>query len=157
MKMGRTFFVRAAIATLVVVLAVAMSSCLDFGDDIDVVAPAVTVAHLQQVEQRAGIRFPAGSVGLGYYFLGSGIDDALALKVEIPASKRDEFMQNGIFTQGRRDRPSMQLGNGKKWWTPQALGQVEGRTQELSPGRHAECLIGVEDGRWVAYICWYAS
>jgi hypothetical protein len=134
-----------------------LGSCIKFGDDIEVVAPAVTVEHLRQVERLAGIRFPEGSTGLGYHFLGSGIDDALAIKVEIPAEKRAEFLQNAIFTRGRREKPSLQLGGGNVWWTPRAMVQVEERTQELSPGRIAECAFGAEDGRWVAYICWYSS
>jgi len=58
--------------------------CLDFvGEDINIVAPNVTSKELEIVSQRTGIIFPEGTTGLGYFFQGSGIDDAIALKTMI--------------------------------------------------------------------------
>ena len=57
--------------------------CLECGEDVELVTMNVTVRELAEVSQRTGIRFPEGTTGLGYLFLGSGIDDALAIKVSI--------------------------------------------------------------------------
>ncbi len=38
--------------------------CLEFGDDIRLVAPDVTDKELNEVTQRTGIRFPVGATGL---------------------------------------------------------------------------------------------
>ena len=46
--------------------------CLKFGDDI-----RITAKELAKVTQLTGIQFPKGTVGLGYLYLGSCIDDAL--------------------------------------------------------------------------------
>ena len=43
----------------------------------------VTAKELAEVSQRTGIQFSEAKIGLGDLFLGSGIDDALAIKVSI--------------------------------------------------------------------------
>ena len=57
--------------------------CLEFGEDVELVTMNVTVRELAEVSQRTGIQFSEAKIGLGYLFLGSGIDDALAIKVSI--------------------------------------------------------------------------
>lgn len=56
-------------------------------------APDVTARELAKVSQGTGIQFPEGKAGLGYVFLGSGIDDALAIKVSIPELKKADFLK----------------------------------------------------------------
>jgi hypothetical protein len=71
-----------------------LTGCLEFGADTELLAPNVTLQHIQQVSSLTGIQFPDGSTGLAYYYLGSGIDDALALKVAIREDKKEAFLQN---------------------------------------------------------------
>ena len=66
---------------------------LKFGDDIELIAPNVTAREMAEVTQRTGIQFPVGATGLGYMFFGSGIDDALAIKVLIPEEKKSDFLK----------------------------------------------------------------
>ena len=68
---------------IIPILCLSLGSCLEFGNDIDLSGAEVTDNELAEVTHRTGIEFPKGTVGLGYYFLGSGIDPALALKASI--------------------------------------------------------------------------
>ena len=84
--------------------------CLEFGDDVHLVAPNVTDNELNEVTQRTGIQFPEGASGLGYFFLDSGIDDALALKVGLADEQKAAFLENDIFKTGDNAKPSIQIG-----------------------------------------------
>ena len=70
------------------VVATFFYGCLDFGKDINLVSPYVTSRELEIVSKRTGIIFPVGTTGLGYFFQGSGIDDAIALKIIVPENKK---------------------------------------------------------------------
>ncbi len=135
----------------------AFTGCLKYGDDTEVLAPNVTTQHLLQVSSLTGIRFPDGSTGLAYYYLGSGIDDALAAKVAIPADKKDAFLQNEIFQKGSTNAPNVQIGKPKAWWKIDALTDRTDRTLGLPKARFVECTLGVEDGKMVVYISWIST
>ena len=134
-----------------------LTGCLDFGDDTEVVAPDVTAQHLQQVSSLTGIQFPDGSAGLAYLSLGSGIDDALIAKVAIPTDKKEEFLQNEIFQQGSTETPYIQIGKQKSWWKIESLMDRTNRILQLPNARFVRCTLGVEDGKWVAYISWHET
>ncbi len=133
------------------------TGCLDFGEDAEVLAPHVTLQHLQQVSSLTGIQFPDGSTGLAYYYLGSGIDDALAAKVAIPADARDAFLQNAIFQYGSTETPHIQIGKSKAWWKIDAMKDRTDRRLELPQNRFVECTLGIEDGKPVVYITWISA
>lgn len=134
-----------------------LPGCLKFGDDIEVEAPHVTAEHLEQVSSLTGIRFPEDSTGLGYYYLGSGIDDALAAKVAIEADKKDAFLQNEVFQKGSTRAPHIQIGKSKAWWKIDALTERIDRTLDLPQARFVECTLGAEDGELVVYISWIST
>lgn len=134
-----------------------LTGCLKFGDDTELLAPNVTTQHLQQVSSLTGIRFPDGSTGLAYYYLGSGMDDALAAKVTIPADKKDAFLQNEIFQKGSTNAPNIQIGNSKAWWKLDTLTDRTDRILDLPQARYVECTLGVEDGKLVVYISWITT
>ena len=134
-----------------------LTGCLKFGDDTELLAPNVTAQHLQQVSSLTGIQFPDGSAGLAYYYLGSGMDDALAAKVAIPAEKKDAFLQNEIFQKGSTNAPNIQIGKSKSWWKIDALSDRTDRTLDLPQARFVECTLGVEDGKLVVYISWIST
>ena len=131
--------------------------CLEFGNDIHLVVPNVTNNELNEVTQRTGIRFPEGASGLCYLFQGSGIDDALALKVGLTDQQKAAFMENDIFKTGNNARPSIQIGRGKSWWNLAELNQRTDRIKQLPQGRYMTCTLGREDGQWVAYISWMSA
>lgn len=134
-----------------------LTGCLNFGEDREVLAPDVTAQHLQQVSSLTGIRFPEGSTGLAFYYLGSGIDDALAAKVAIPADRRDAFLENAIFQNGKSETPSIQIGKPKAWWRIELLTNRADRALELPHGCYVECTLGIEDGKSVVYISWMST
>ena len=88
---------------------------LKFGDGIELIAPNVTSKQLNDVTGRTGIKFPEGSSGLGYVFLGSGIDDSLASKILIPNEKQSEFFKNDIFHSANKGRFSILIGYDQVW------------------------------------------
>jgi hypothetical protein len=91
-------------------LILSTSSCHEFGEDLDLSGAEVTDKELAEVTRRTGIEFPKGTVGLGYYFQGSGIDPALALKASIPEDERLDFLKNEIFEKGDKSKCSIQTG-----------------------------------------------
>lgn len=134
-----------------------MSGCLKFGEDKELVAPKVTAKHLQQVSALTGIDFPVGASGLAYLYFGSGIDDSLAIKVEIPSAQKDAFLKNEVFQKGSTEAPHLQIGRSKAWWKLSTLEDVTHRKLVLPNARVVECTLGVEDGKLVVYISWIST
>ena len=142
---------------IVLVATAFLVGCLDFGLDVELVAPNVTAKELTQVSQRTGIQFPEGTTGLAYMFLGSGIDDALAIKVSIPEEKKADFLKNDLFQGELEAEASVQIGKGQPWWTPDKLADRKNYSRQLPQGRYVECSFGKEGGKWIAYISWMST
>ena len=131
--------------------------CLDFGDDVELVGAEITGKEMIQVSELIGLTFPNGTKSIGYYFMGSGIDDALSIKVSIPEGTKDEFLKNEIFQNGNNSKASIQIGRSRSWWKLDELkDRIDGSSQ-LPKGRYAECTLGKEEGSWVAYISWMST
>ena len=102
------------LATIAIVI-IGTGCELKFGDDIELIAPnVVTSKEMTVVTERTGIQFPIVATGLGYVFLGSGIDDALAIKVLIPNENQSDFLKNDLFQSGNKDEPSVQIGRNQE-------------------------------------------
>jgi hypothetical protein len=131
--------------------------CLNFGDDVELVGAEITGKEMIQVSELTGLTFPNGTKSIGYYFMGSGIDDALSIKVSIPEGTKDEFLKNEIFQNGNNSKASIQIGRSRSWWKLDELkDRIDGSSQ-LPKGRYAECTLGKEEGNWVAYISWMST
>jgi hypothetical protein len=131
--------------------------CLNFGDDVELVGAEITGKEMIQVSELTGLTFPNGTKSIGYYFMGSGIDDALSIKVSIPEGTKDEFLNNEIFQNGNNSEASIQIGRSRSWWKLDELkDRIDGSSQ-LPKGRYAECTLGKEEGGWVAYISWMST
>ena len=131
--------------------------CLNFGDDVELVGAKITGKEMIQVSELIGLTFPNGTKSIGYYFMGSGIDDALSIKVSIPEGTKDEFLKNEIFQNGNKSKASIQIGRSRSWWKLDELkDRIDGSSQ-LPKGRYAECTLGKEEGSWVAYISWMST
>ena len=113
------------------VIVLFLSGCLDFGDDLHLVVPHVTSDELAEVTERTGIQFPTGTIGLGYLFQGSGIDDALAIKVSIPAARKEEFLGNDLFQDECEGSVRIQVGKGQFWWSPGDLMERKDYNKDL--------------------------
>ena len=131
--------------------------CLNFGDDVELVGAEITGKEMIQVTELTGLTFPNGTKSIGYYLMGSGIDDALSIKVSIPEGTKDEFLKNEIFQNGNNSEASIQIGRSRSWWKLDELkDRIDGSSQ-LPKGRYAECTLGKEEGGWVAYISWMST
>lgn len=142
---------------IVPILCLCLGSCLDFGDDLELSGAEVSDKELAEVTRRTGIDFPEGAIGLGYLFLGSGIDDALALKATIPDEKRMDFLKNEIFEKGDNSKCSLQIGRERAWWKLDELKDRVDRKMDLPKGRFVECALGKENGKWTVYLSWMST
>ena len=131
--------------------------CLNFGDDVELVGAEITGKEMIQVSELIGLTFPNGTKSIGYYFMGSGIDDALSIKVSIPEGTKDEFLKNEIFQNGNKSKASIQIGRSRSWWKLDELQDRVDVNLQLPKGKYVECTLGKEEGNWVAYISWMST
>ena len=143
---------------LSILFCICLGGCLDFGEDVELTGAEVTDKELAEVTRRTGIVFPKGTVGLGYYFQGSGIDDALALKASIPDDERLDFLKNEIFEKGDKSKCSIQIGRDKPWWNLDDTKSTSGPQDAIFPkGKYLECALGKENGKWTVYVSWMST
>lgn len=140
--------------------ALALSGCksgLSFGDDVELSGAAFDHTKLAEITKLTGIHFPTGSKGLEYYYQGSGIDDALAAKVQIPADRVSELILNPVFSTGSNSKPSIQIGKSKTWWKIDGLTDRVDRTLNLPKARFLEVTLGKEGSDTVLYLSWITT
>ena len=142
---------------IVSLLCLCLGSCIEFGDDLELSGAEVSDKELSEVTRRTGIDFPEGTIGLGYLFQGSGIDDALALKASIPNEERLDFLKNEIFIKGDQSKCSIQTGRDRAWWKLEELKERVDRKMDLPKGRFVECALGKENGKWTVYVSWMST
>jgi hypothetical protein len=140
-----------------ILFCICLVGCIEFGQDLELTGAEITDKEFAEVTRRTGIDFPEGSGGLGYYFLGSGIDDALALKASIPDDKRLDFLKNELFEKGDKSKASIQIGRDKPWWKLDKLKEREDRKMALPKGKYVECTLGKENGEWTVYVSWMST
>ena len=132
-----------------------MTSCLPFGNDIELVGAEITVKEINQVSKLTGLTFPVGTEPQGYYFLGSGIDRALVLKVIIPKDQKDEFLKNEIFVKGNDAKSDHTFAKHQHWWKVDELTERMDRRLELPKVKYVECTVGIEGGKTHVYVTWF--
>ena len=155
LRIARTISFRMKL--LSILFCICLGGCLDFGEDVELTGAEITDKELAEVTRRTGIVFPKGTVGLGYYFQGSGIDDALALKASIPDDERLDFLKNEIFEKGDKSKCSIQIGRERAWWKLEELKERVDRKMDLPKGRFVECALGKENGKWTVYVSWMST
>ena len=141
--------------SFVLFLSLFLSSCLDFGDDIELVGAEITGKEINYVSEITGLTFPNGTEPVGYYFLGSGIDRALVLKVMIPDDQREEFLKNEIFEKGNDTKSNHAIATQQEWWKPDELTERIDRKMELPNVKYLECTVGLEAGKTHVYVTWF--
>ena len=125
--------------------------------DILLTAPDITAKELAKVTQLTGIQFPEGTTELGYLYLGSGIDDALTLKIKIPNEQKGVLLENEISKNGDKSKYSIQIARNESWWKLDQLEERTDRNMELPKGRYLACTIGRENSEWITYISWMST
>ena len=129
--------------------------CLDFGDDIELVGAEITGKEINYVSELTGLNFPNGTEPVGYYFLGSGIDRALVLKVMIPDDQKEEFLKNEIFEKGNDTKSNHPIAKQQEWWKVDELTERIDRKIELPKIKYVECTVGLEEGKTFVYVTWF--
>jgi hypothetical protein len=151
-------FVAATKTALLAVLAIsitALSSCLDFGEETEWIAPDVTKLHLEQIGNMTLIPLPAGTEGLAYLFDGRGIDGAMAAKLRIPPEKEAELLSAEIFTKGEKKQPAQGIGPGRPWWKAGSMSTPIARTMTIKGNQYLGCIYGKEGSDHILYITWF--
>ena len=149
---------RILILPLILLVSFMTAGCdLKFGDDIELSGAAFDSTKLAEVSALTGVSFPAGARGVGYYYLGSGIDDALAAKVMIPDHEVYEFKSNTAMTTGADSKASIQIGRSKPWWKIDGLADRIDRKLDLPDARFLELTCGREGSDFVVYLSWITT
>ena len=130
-------------------------SCLDFGHDLELVGAEITVKEINYVSELTGLTFPDDTEPVGYYFLGSGIDRSLVLKVMIPDDQREEFLKNEIFEKGNDTKSNHTIAKQQEWWKVDELTERIDRKIELRKIKYVECTVGLEEGKTFVYVTWF--
>ena len=130
-------------------------SCLDFGHDLELVGAEITVKEINYVSELTGLTFPDDTEPVGYYFLGSGIDRSLVLKVMIPDDQREEFLKNEIFEKGNDTKSNHPIAKKQVWWKVDELTERIDRKIEFPNAKYLECTVGLEDGKTHVYVTWF--
>ena len=140
---------------LIYLLPLLLLGCLKFGDDIELVGTEITGKEINQVSVLTGLTFPNGTEPVGYYFLGSGIDRSLVLKVIIPEDQKDEFLKNEIFVKGNDAKSDHTIAKQQDWWKVDELTERMDRKLELPKVKYVECTVGRENGKINVYVTWF--
>ena len=130
---------------------------LNFGNDVELSGSAFDETKIIEVSTLTGVSFPSGTRGIEYYYLGSGIDDALAAKIMIPDTGIEEFKANKVMTRGADSKASFQIGRGKPWWNIDSLNDRIDRKQDLPNARFLEVTCGREGSDFVVYLSWVTT
>jgi hypothetical protein len=119
---------------------------------VESVYPNVTEEQLADIEERTGIVFPEGAVGLGYsYDHWTSIDPSLEAKVRIPSHQLNEFRSNKLLSP-KSDRATI-LGDFPSWWKPSELTKIaEGEFSK--DAAWVQWTLGTERDDQVIYIHW---
>jgi hypothetical protein len=149
---------RIFIRLLILIVALTTAGCdLKFGDDVELSGAAFDAAKITEVSTLTGVTFPTGSRGIEYYYIGSGIDDALAAKITVPADEIESFKANTVMTTGTDSKATIQIGRGKPWWKIDGLTDRTDRTIDLPNGRFLEVTCGQEGSDFVVYLSWITT
>ena len=141
--------------SFVLSLSLFLGSCLDFGDDIELVGTEISGKEINYVSELTGLSFPHGTEPVGYYFLGSGIDRALVLKVMIPDDQKEGFLKNEIFEKGNDTKSNHAIAKQQAWWKVDELTDGIDRVLELPGQKFVECTVGLENGKTHVYVTWF--
>ena len=129
-----------------------MTSCLPFCDDIELVGGEITGKEIKEIAALTGLVFPNGTEPIGYYFLGSGIDRSLVLKVVIPEDQKEEFLNNEIFEKGNDVKSDHHIAKEQLWWKVDEVTERIDRNLELPNVKFVECTFGRENGKTHVYV-----
>lgn len=146
-----------SLALIVCFFGVASCDPLPFGENLELSGAAFDSTKLADLSKKTGISFPPGSKGVGYLYLGSGIDPALEAKILIPKEQKEEFLKNQVFVSGSKEKGTTEIGKGKHWWHRDQLSEREDRTMSLPQAQFLEVSAGTEGSDYYVYVSWITT
>jgi|GEM_PF-4739251 len=136
-----------------VVISMLVTSCLEFGEENEFLAPDVTAVHLQVIEKRTGIDLPEGAVGLALYSNATGIDPWMLAKVRIPSDKVEALLASEPFKLPKPLNPTTVMGASRPWWKPHELTKASSGQFDIKSDL-VIWTLGQEAADYVLYIQW---
>ena len=130
--------------------------CLQFGNDIELKGDQIEPATLEQITATTGVSFPEGTIGMNYFFQGSGIDDALWFKASIPTEKKDEFLKNEIFSH-KDEQPNHNMTSDMDWWKIDELKEASNYSSTINTNEFLGCSIGSESNEVIVCLLWFST
>jgi hypothetical protein len=127
-----------------------------FGDDYTLGESTFDDKALQTVSRVSGLQLPEGTRGLNMVYLGSGIDDALIAKLQIPASHAFQLTTQIKALSGRTTSAIESLAQGKAWWNQDALDIKVHRQLDVK-NDYLEVILGQEGSTWILLVKWFST
>jgi hypothetical protein len=109
---------------------------------------------LLMVEKEMGLKLPAGSKGLNFYYK-APIDPAFLAKIEIPSDAKEGMAKQLSALPNKPVKTSGGLSERISWWTPTVGNVLEDREfLDDSNGRYRRAILTEKDGVWLLYLDW---
>lgn len=125
---------------------------LSFGTEIEKSGSAIGAAEFAEIELRTSTQLPPGTVGIEYYYNGSGIDDYLAAKLKIDPIHLTEAK---AIVEQLPDTASAVPSGWADWLVISPADVVLNRKGEWSPFNYGESVLTQENGAYFLYLVWF--
>lgn len=112
---------------------------------------------MEMVCQLSELKLPPEAKGLNLFYQGSGIDDALVAKIQIPASDIPALTSQIEALANHSDTASLSFPEAATWWRPDQLKVKVHREIRTNADTYAQFTLGEADGQWYLYIQWFQT
>lgn len=129
---------------------------LNFGGDYTLNALSFTDEHLKTIERVSHLTLPEGTRGLNMFYQGSGIDDALIAKLEIPEEKVLTIMNEIEMIKGTEGVASESIAVGHDWWSENMMNIKLHRKLNVRSD-YLEMILGQEEDNWILLLKWVST
>jgi len=128
---------------------------LNFGEDYTLDASTFTDEHIKTVERVSHLSLPKGVKGLNMFYQGSGIDDSLIAKLQIPEGKVTQLKDAIAAVNGSEGSASESMADGHNWWNEAQL-EVDVHRKLNVGGDYLELILGQVSGEWILLVKWFS-
>lgn len=128
----------------------------NFGEDYTRDATSFTAEDIKTVETASRLKLPEGTRGLNMFYQGSGIDDALIAKLQIPGDRAADVAEAISAIEGSQGSASESLAQGHAWWNEEQL-QVKIHRSLNVDSDFLEIILGQSDGEWILLVKWFST
>lgn len=142
------------ISLALLILALLTGCGLNFGDDYTLDAATFDSKALATVQGVSRLTFPDGIRGLNMFYQGSGIDDALIAKLEIPRAAAANLAAQIESIQGQPASVSETMAEGHPWWNQDSLVVKTHRKLQVGAD-YLELILGEDGEKWILLVKWF--